>query len=111
MLETDTEGVMLPNVFPEIPMVETNSVSIVQEQGSSGAVCSSIYAGDFKNNVVAGWRYGSADSIRFQVDRATLLEFGKIRLYGHTRMGLMHPRGYGVFGKVVGILPLAAQLT
>lgn len=110
LLETDTEGVQLPNVFPEIPMVETNAVSITQTQGTASNA-TSIYAGDYKNNVLAGWRYGSADSLKFLVDRTALAEYGKVRLYAWTRMGICYPRGYGVFGKVVGVLPLAAQLT
>ncbi len=110
LLETDTEGVQKPNIFPEIPMVETNAVGIADTQGSA-TNATKIYAGNFARNVVAGWRYGGPDSIKFLVDRSTLAEFGKIRLYGMTRMGLMHNRGYGVFGYVKGVIPSAAQLT
>lgn len=78
------------NPFGEIPLVETNQVGITDTQGTSSNA-SKIFAGDFRSNVWAGWRYGSADSIKFLVDRSTLAEFGKVRIYAKTRMGLAYP--------------------
>lgn len=90
------------NPFSEIPMIESNQVSITQTQGSSN-VASSIVGGDFKRGVIAGWRYAGAHT-KFIVDRTTLAEFGKIRLYGYCRMGFMYPYGGSAFGRIHGIL-------
>jgi hypothetical protein len=40
-----------------------------------------------------------------------LAEYGKVRIYAYTHMGLAHPRGYGVFGYVKGVIPGADSLT
>ena len=109
-METATEEIPKPNPFAEIPLVETNQVGIADTQGTS-SIASKIFAGDFNNNVWAGWRYGGPDSLKFLVERGTLAEYGKVRIYAYTRMGLAHPRGYGVFGYVKGVIPGAASLT
>jgi HK97 family phage major capsid protein len=111
LLETATEKVQLPNIFPEIPNVETNAVSITETEGA-GENCSSIYGGDFENNVLCGWRYGGGpDSFRFIVDPFTLGEYLKVRVYCYTRMGIAYPRGYGVFGRIKGILKGSTAIT
>jgi HK97 family phage major capsid protein len=97
LLETATEEIPKPNPFAEIPMVETVAVGVADTQGT-GSNATKIYAGDYENNVWAGWRYGGPDSLKFLVDRITLAEFGKIRIYAYTRCGLAYPRGYTTFG-------------
>jgi len=49
--------------------------------------------------------------MKFLVDRSTLAEFGKVRLYGCCRMGLMHPYGGGAFAYVKGVIPPAGAIT
>jgi len=110
LLETATEEIPKPNPFNEIPLVETVAVGVGDTQGTSSNA-TKIFAGDFKNNVWAGWRYGGPDSIKFLVDRTTLAEFGKIRIYAYTRMGLAYPRGYGVYGYVIGVIPPSGAIT
>ncbi len=110
LLETATEEVPKPNPFAEIPMIESNAVGVSDTQGTSSNA-TKVFAGDFKRNLVSGWRYGSADSIKFLVDRFTLAEDFAIRLYGATRMGLMYNRGYGVYGLIKGIIPPAGAIT
>ncbi|HEC42838.1 MAG TPA: phage major capsid protein [Bacteroides sp.] len=97
------------NPYGDIPMVESNQVSITQTQGTNDAA-SSVYAGDFKRGTVAGWRYGGSH-IKFLVDRSTLAEFGKVRLYGVVRMGLMYPYGGGSMALLKGVIRPAGDLT
>ena len=110
LLETATEEVPKPNPFADIPFVETNMVLNTDTVGTSDN-CSRIYAGDYRKGCVMGWRYGSAGSMRFLVDRATLGEFGKVRVYGVCRAGIMHPYGTGIFGYISGIIPPAGAIT
>ncbi|MBA7535740.1 hypothetical protein ES705_27998 [subsurface metagenome] len=110
LLETATEEVPKPNPFNDIPMVETNMVLNAETEGSS-TNCTRVYAGDFKRGVLAGWRYGSANAMKFLLDRSTLAEFGKVRIYGYCRMGLAHPYGNGIFGYIKGVIPPSGAIT
>lgn len=98
------------NPWGEIPMVDSVHVLTNETEGTS-TNCSRIYAGSYKNNVVLGWRYGAPDSIKFLVDRNTRAEDAVVRIYAYCRVGIMHPRGTGVFGFAKGVTPPSGAIT
>jgi HK97 family phage major capsid protein len=98
------------NPWGEIPMVESVHVLNTETEGTS-TNCTRVYAGDYQRNVVLAWRYGGPDSIKFLVDRNTLGEFAKIRIYAYCRVGILHPRGTAPFGFAKAIIPPSGAIT
>jgi hypothetical protein len=92
-----------------IPMVESNMVLNTDTQGGSDN-CSKIWAGDFKKAVFCGFRYGGSH-MKILIDRSTLAEFFKVRIYGYCRFGLGWPYGGGAFGMVKGVIPPTGAIT
>jgi HK97 family phage major capsid protein len=109
LLETTTEEIPKPNPFSDIPLAETNLVLNTDTQGTSSNA-TKIFAPD-KKGVWAGWRYKSPNAVKFIVDRTTLAEFGKVRIYAYVRMGLAHPYGGACIGYVKGVIPPSGAIT
>jgi len=99
LVDTTGQPLRAPKALETIPQMITTSMPITQVQGSSGAVCSSIIAGDFTQMML-----GVRTNIKIALLRETFM--GNLQVgfvcYMRADVQLSQP---GAFTKVIGILP------
>lgn len=97
--DTTNQPLVIPPALAPIPQLTTTAVPITQVQGSSGAVCSPIILGDFKQLY-----FGIRQDMRIDVVRELFAANHQYAFIAHLRadVALAHPES---FCKLIGILP------
>lgn len=92
---TDTLGQPLrrPDLLEKLPLLQTTKVPVNEEQGTSGAVCSSIITGDFKQLFI-----GARTALRIEVLKERFADNHQYAFVAHLRMdvALAHAKAFAV---------------
>lgn len=99
LVDTTNQPLRAPKALDAIPQLITTSLPITQVQGTSGAVCSSIIAGDFTQMML-----GIRTSIRIALMREAFMGNLQVGFVCYMRADVQFAQP-AAFTKVIGILP------
>lgn len=93
LVDTLGQPLRRPDLLEKLPLLQTTKVPVNEEQGTSGAVCSSIITGDFKQLFI-----GARTALRIEVLKERFADNHQYAFVAHLRMdvALAHAKAFAV---------------